>query len=134
MRYVRVTDDLWTQVESLFPDARPGDGSPSLQDFVSTTLVEVQRRFAEEWDSLATTIPGRTEYRTVWGSGPYVARYAPDGQLAPDGHIELTAIQIEARRQDDEHAVLWTRSVPPGAYVLSRRTVTSSTCARSRAS
>jgi hypothetical protein len=74
VRYVRVTDSLWAQLESLFPEERPGDGGASLQDFVRTTLVAVQRRFAEEWDDLAPTIPGRTEYRTVWGSGPFVAR------------------------------------------------------------
>jgi hypothetical protein len=68
VKYVRVTDDLWAQLEFLFPEGRPGDGSPSLHDFVSTTLVEVQRQFAEKWDDLAPTIPGRTEYRTVWGS------------------------------------------------------------------
>jgi hypothetical protein len=102
VRYVRVTDDLWAQLESLFPQERPGDGTPSLHDFVSTTLVEVQRRFAEDWETLAPTIPGRTEYRTVWGSGPYVARFDVDGQLAPDGHIELTRISIEFRQPADE--------------------------------
>ena len=55
-----------------------------------------------EWDELPPTISGRSEYRTVWGSGPHVARYAVDGQLAPDGHIELTAIEIEFHRPGDE--------------------------------
>jgi hypothetical protein len=107
VRYVRVTDDLWTELETYLPEDRPGDGTPSLHDFASTTLVEIQQRFAEEWEQLAPRIIGRADYRVLIGSGRYVARYAVDGVLAPDGHIDLISISLELRRpaDDEGHAV-----------------------------
>jgi hypothetical protein len=102
VRFVRVTDDLWAELEIRFPEERPGNGEPSLHDFASTTLVEIHRRFSEEWDALAATVKGRTEYRALWGSGPYVAGYVAHGQLAPDGHIDLTSIEVDLYPPEDD--------------------------------
>jgi hypothetical protein len=57
--------------------------------------VAIADYFAEHWDKLPSEYPGRDDYRTYVGRGRYVATYAVQGQLAPDGWIELTHIDIQ---------------------------------------
>jgi hypothetical protein len=94
-RRVRVLPDAFDYlVPHLLPE-RGSDGTPSVADFTATDLIRIQDLFAAYWDDLPRTIAMRSEYRTLIGPGTYVAAFVAEGQLAPDGAIEIYKIEVE---------------------------------------
>jgi hypothetical protein len=109
-RAVRVTADLFHQLETQLPADRGPAGEPTVAEFASTDLLDIVEAFATRWDDLPATIPGRWDYRTLMTRARLAYAVAVSGQLSPvDGAIELTGIAIDLRGPDphpddfDEH-------------------------------
>ena len=52
-------------------------------------------RFASDFASLPELIPGRSDYRVMIATGVLVRSYSVVGQLAPDGAVELVALELD---------------------------------------
>jgi hypothetical protein len=100
-RVVRVTTDLFLQLDSQLPAERGVRGEPTVAEFAATDLLDIVDAFAALWDDLPPTIPGRSEYRTLITRGRLAYAVAVNGQLSPvDGAVELTGITIDLRGLD----------------------------------
>jgi hypothetical protein len=95
-RDVRPTRDFYLDLARQLGDERGPHGEPSRVDFETHDLLLVIERFATGWDGLPRLIPGRDDYRVLISAGVLVAALAVDGQLAPDGVIELVRLRIDA--------------------------------------
>lgn len=95
MKQVRLTPWFFDDLDEQLPAERT-DELPSRRDFEICDLLGIVERVAAAWDDLPPFIPGRTDYRQWIGAGASVFAVAVDGQLAPDGAVELVAITIEA--------------------------------------
>jgi len=95
-RVVRVTADFFRALDTQLPDKRGPRGEPTRAEFASSDLLEIVEAFAELWDELPMTIPGRPDYRTLVVRGRVVYAAAVRGQLSPvDGAVELISIALD---------------------------------------
>jgi len=58
-------------------------------------LLAIVDRFATGFAALPELIPGRADYRVLIASSRLVRAYSVVGQLAPDGAVELIAIEFD---------------------------------------
>ena len=70
IRDVRPTDDFYRDLDQAL--ARAGDRGVARADFGLYIVPGMLRRFATEWDQLATPIPGRSDYRAHLGYSDYL--------------------------------------------------------------
>lgn len=101
-RDVRPTRDFFLDLDRQLPSQRGPDGEPSRTDFQTHDLLLIFDRFAAGWDELPLLIPGREDYRVLITAGVLVAVLAVEGQLAPDGVIELVRLSIDTSWPGDE--------------------------------
>jgi len=94
-REVRATQAFFEELDSQLGAERGPNGEPSSYDFQSHELLAIVDRFAENWDRLPELIRDRSDYRVLVGAGMVVRAYVVTGQLAPDGAVELTGIEID---------------------------------------
>ena len=89
-RVVRTTPQFWNTLDHALPTGT----DPSWHDFASWELPTVVERVAAEWDVMARFIPGRDDYRVLFGAGRFGA-WAVEAQAAQDGAVELVSIEID---------------------------------------
>jgi len=87
--------DFFDQLDQQLGEDRGPHGEPSQHDFLSIELPPILEAFATDWDALLPLIPGRVDYRVLIGTGRYIYAYAVEGQLAPNGTIELVRLEIQ---------------------------------------
>ena len=66
--------------------------SGDFQVFESLVIVDT---FATGFTNLPELIPGRSDYRVMIATGALVRGYSVVGQLAPDGAVELVALELD---------------------------------------
>ena len=93
-RLVRLTDDFLVLLDTQLPAERT-DAAPSRRDFEVRDLLRIVDTFAESWDWLAPSYRGRTEYREWSGASDLGLAIWVQGQLAPDGAIELIGLELD---------------------------------------
>ena len=76
-------------------------------DFETHELLRAVEEFATGFDDMPPLIPGRADYRVLIATGRLVFAYTILGQLARDGAVELTDIEVQftpppTARPDDE--------------------------------
>ena len=96
-RTVRATPDFFAHLDLQLSAERGPNGEPSSVDFEAYELLEIVERFATGWDDLPELIPGRPDYRVLITNGRLVPMISVVGQLARDGAIELTKLDIDMR-------------------------------------
>lgn len=94
-REVRATQAFFEELDQQLGAERGPNGEPSSYDFQSHELFAIVECFAEDWDRLPELIHGRPDYRVLIGSGMVVRAFVVTGQLASDGAVELTGIEID---------------------------------------
>ncbi|WP_088319131.1 hypothetical protein [Kineosporia sp. R_H_3] len=94
-RVVRASPDFFAHLDTQLGDERGPAGEPSIADFQAYELLPLVEEFATGWDQLPELIPGRPEYRILIKTGYLIPLISVVGQLAPDGAIDLTEIQID---------------------------------------
>ena len=94
-RDVRPTRDFYLDLDRQLSDRRGPRGEPSRTDFQTHDLLLIFDRFATGWDQLPQLISGRDDYRVLISVGVLVRALAVEGQLAPDGVIELIRLRID---------------------------------------
>lgn len=101
-RDVRPTRDFYLDLDRQLPERHGPRGEPSRTDFQTHDLLLIFDRFATGWDELPRLIPGRDDYRVLISAGVLVRVLAVEGQLAPDGAVELVRLSIDTSWPDDE--------------------------------
>lgn len=94
-RVVRVTRDLFDEIDRVLGPERGPDGKPSANDFLAADLLRIVERFATQFDELPEHIPGRPDYRMLIAAGVLVHAVAVIGQLNADDSVELVSIRID---------------------------------------
>jgi hypothetical protein len=92
-RDVREHDDFNRDLTAAF--AALGEPTGSLPAFRLLVLPAVWERFMFHWDELPQEIPGRKEYRLWISWSPVLGFFTVRGQLAPDGVVELVALEVD---------------------------------------
>jgi hypothetical protein len=101
-RDVRPTRDFYLDLDRQLPTERGPHGEPSRTDFQTYDLLLIFDRFAAGWDELPRLIPSRDDYRVLISAGVLVRALAVEGQLAPDGVIELVRLTIDNSWADED--------------------------------
>jgi hypothetical protein len=94
-RLVRATREFFDDLDAQLGTERGPNGEPSANDFQVIELFPIIERFASGFDELPEFIVGRPEYRVLITAGLLLPRIAVTAQLAPDGAIELVALDID---------------------------------------
>jgi hypothetical protein len=105
-RTVRVTPELFRQLDRNLHHERGPRGEPTPAELAASDLLDIVDAFAGLWDSLPELIPGRSDYRVLILTTRLVPHVTVTGQLSPvDGAIELTKIRLdfEGLPDPDEH-------------------------------
>lgn len=94
-RTVRATRAFFDDLDAQLGSERGPNGEPSSSDFQVVELLPIIERFATDFDAFPEFIEGRPDYRVLVTAGVLVPRIAVTAQLAPDGAIELVALDID---------------------------------------
>ena len=94
-RIVRVSRDVFDELDEILGQARGPAGRPSANDFLTVDLIAIVDRFATRFEDLPTLIQGRVDYRILVSAGSLVYAFAVVGQLLGDGSIEIMSIDLD---------------------------------------
>lgn len=101
-RTVRVSHDVFDELDRRLGAQRGRDGEPSVNDFLTIELLPIVDAFAERFDDLPAAVPGRTDYRLLITAGVLVRGVSVIGQLTSDDSIELLYIKLDFDSTWDE--------------------------------
>ena len=79
-RVVRVSRDVFDELDLVLGPERGEDGTPSANDFLTIDLLPIVDAFATRFDELPELIPGRPDYRILISAGVLVHAIAVAGQ------------------------------------------------------
>lgn len=93
-RTVRFTEQFFDRLDSLLPEERQSDGTPSVTDFIVHELPRVRDQLAEDFDrnSAATDEPG---VRVYVSGGVLVHAIAVYAALNDGGNIEVFWLSVD---------------------------------------
>jgi hypothetical protein len=92
---VRATLTFFADLDRQLRAERGPNGEPSTNDFQAFELLEIVERFATGFWQLPELIPGRTDYGLLIATGQLVRAFSVVGQLALDGAVELSSLEID---------------------------------------
>ena len=92
---VRVSREVFDELDRVLGSERGGDGAPSVNDFLTIDLLPIVDVFASRFDHLPEAVRGRSDYRLLITSGALVHGVAVIGQRTIDGTIELVYIRLD---------------------------------------
>lgn len=92
---VRAALEFFADLDRQLPAERGPQGEPSTNDFQVFELLVIVERFAVGFADLPELIPGRSDYRVMIATGVLLRGYSVVGRLAPDGAVELVALEID---------------------------------------
>ena len=94
-RTVRVSHDVFDELDRVLGAERGPDGEPSVNDFLTIDLLPIVDAFALGFDELPEAVPGRSDYRLLITAGVLIRGVAVIGQLTTDGTVELLHIRLD---------------------------------------
>ena len=101
-RHVRVSHDVFNQIDEVLGTERGPNGEPSVNDFLTVDLLPIVDAFAERFDDLPEVVVGRPDYRLLITSGILVRSIAVIAQLTSDGSIEVLDITLDSDTDEDQ--------------------------------
>lgn len=101
-RTVRVSHDVFDELDRVLGAERGPNGEPSVNDFLTIDLLPIVDAFATRFDDLPEAIPGRPDYRLLITAGALVGGVAVIGPLSPDRAVELIHIRLDLETPWDE--------------------------------
>jgi len=94
-RTVRVSRDVFDELDRVLSTQRGAEGEPSVNDFLTLDLLPIVDAFATRFDDLPDAVPGRPNYKLLIAAGALVRGVSVIGQLMADGSIELIHIRLD---------------------------------------
>ena len=101
-RTVRVSRDVFDELDRVLGAERGPNGEPSVNDFLTIDLLPIVDAFALRFDDLSEAVPGRPDYRLLITAGALVRGVSVIGQLTSDDSIELVYIKLDLDTPWDE--------------------------------
>lgn len=101
-RTVRVSHDVFDELDRRLGAERGPNGEPSVNDFLTIDLLPIVDAFAARFDDLPEVVPGRPDYRILIAAGVLVRGVSVIGQLTSDESIELLHIKLDLATSWDE--------------------------------
>ena len=92
---VRVSHEVFDELDEILGTERGPDGRPSVNDFLTHDLIAIVDTFATRFDELPELIQGRLDYRILVTTGTLVYAFAVIGQLTADGSVEIISIDLD---------------------------------------
>lgn len=92
---VRVSREVFEELDEILGAERGPSGRPSVNDFLALDLVGIIDTFATRFDELPVLIDSRTDYRILVTKGRLVYAFAVVGQLSADGSVEILSIDLD---------------------------------------
>lgn len=94
-RTVRVSHDVFDELDRVLGAERGPAGEPSVNDFLTIDLLPIVDAFALRFDELPEAVPGRPDYRLLITAGVLIRGVVVIGQLTTDGTVELLHIRLD---------------------------------------
>ncbi len=94
-RTVRVSHDVFDELDRVLGTEHGPNGEPSVNDFLTIDLLPIVDAFALRFDELPEAVPGRPDYRLLITAGVLIRGVAVIGQLTTDGTVELLHIRLD---------------------------------------
>lgn len=94
-RAVRVSHDVFDELDRVLGAERGANGEPSVNDFLTIDLLPIVDTFATRFAELPEAVHGRPDYRLLIAAGALIPSVAVIGQLTADGSIELLHIRLD---------------------------------------
>ena len=94
-RVVRVSRDVFDELDLVLGPERGEDGTPSANDFLTIDLLSIVHAFATRFDELPELIPGRPDYRILISAGVLV--HACRRTTGSHGTVEILKVRIDLR-------------------------------------
>jgi hypothetical protein len=93
-RVVRFTEQFFNRLDSLLPEERTADGTPSVTDFIVHELPRVRDRLSEDFEG-NTAAADEPDVRVYLSSGVLAKTIAVYAALDDDGNIEAFWLSVE---------------------------------------
>jgi hypothetical protein len=100
-RIVRFTEQFFNRLDSLLPEERTADGTPSVTDFIVHELPRIRDRLSEDFEG-NTAAADQPDVRVYVSSGILVAGIAIYAALDNDGNVEAFWLSVESNVIDTE--------------------------------
>jgi hypothetical protein len=94
-RVVRFSDQFFASLDEQLSTDRPGDGQPSVTDFLAFEVPTLRDRLAEDLEGCTTTVPPGHQVRAYVGSGVLVTFFIALVVVRADNVVEVVDIEIE---------------------------------------
>jgi hypothetical protein len=86
---------FFSSLDDQLPAERPGDGRPSITDFLAFDIPTLRDRLAEDLEGCTTTVPPGHNVRAYIGNGILVSYFIAYVILRADDVVEVVDIEIE---------------------------------------
>lgn len=93
-RIVRFTEQFFNRLDSLLPEERSTDGTPSVTDFIVHELPRVRDRLAEDFEG-NTAAADQPDVRVYVSSGILARAIAVYAALDDDGNVAAFWLSVE---------------------------------------
>jgi hypothetical protein len=99
-RIVRFTEQFFNRLDSLLPEERAADGTPSVTDFIVHELPRVRDRLSEDFEG-NTAAAEQPDVRVYVSSGILARAIAVFAALDDDDNVEAFWLSVEWHVIDD---------------------------------
>jgi hypothetical protein len=93
-RVVRFTEQFFNRLDSLLPEERQADGTPSVTDFIVHELPRVRDRLSEDFEG-NTAAADQPDVRVYVSRGILFVAIAVYAALDDDGNVEAFWLSVE---------------------------------------
>jgi hypothetical protein len=94
-RVVRFSELFFASLDEQLPAERPGDGQPSVSDFLVFDVPTLFDRLAEDFEGCTTSVPPGHKVRAYIGGGVLVSYFVAYAIIRSDDVVEVVDIEIE---------------------------------------
>ena len=94
-RIVRFTELFFSNLDEQLPSERPGNGQPSVTDFLVFDVPTIRDRLAEDAEGCTTSVPPGHNVRAYIGNGLLVSYFIAYVILRADDVVDVVGIEIE---------------------------------------
>lgn len=101
-RHVRVTQSFFDRLDTLLPEERGPDGTPSTADFLFREMPRIVDQLADDYERNTTIVPSAPGVHVLITRGAFVPFILVYSVLAPDGAIDI--IELELGFDDESDA------------------------------
>jgi hypothetical protein len=101
-RQVRATQSFFDRLDTLLPQERTADGTPSTADFLFREMPRIVDRLADDYERNTTVVPAAPGVRVLISRGVFVPFILVYSALAPDDAIDIIELELSFDDETDD--------------------------------